>query len=156
MILRTQNDMTVQQARKWIVYWSLGLIAFYGVFFLLAPVLRYPLDFSQSAQLIQIIFPVFLGYLATAIVFAFEGRAVKARAPDLLAPLTKGPFLVSCGLSVALFVAFWFSNSTDSPVRPTTPMLFEVFSSLFAAIMGIYTATTSALVAYLFGAERQG
>jgi hypothetical protein len=147
--------MTVQQARKWIVNWSLSLIAFYGVFFLLAPLLRYPLEFSQSAQLIQVIFPVFLGYLATAIVFAFEGKDVETRAPDLLASLTKGPFLVSLILSVTLFVAFWFSNSPDSPVRPTTPMLFEIFSSLFAAIIGIYTATTSALVAYLFGTERR-
>ncbi|WP_157783722.1 hypothetical protein [Bradyrhizobium liaoningense] len=133
----------------------MSLIAFYGVFFLLAPLLRFPLDFSDAAPLIQVIFPVFLGYLATAIVFAFEGKDVETRAPDLLASLTKGPLLVSLILSVALFVAFWLSNSTDSPVRPAKPMPFEVFSSLFAAIIGIHTATTSALVAYLFGSERR-
>ena len=147
--------MTIQESRRWIVHWSLGLIALYGVFFLLALVLHYPLVFEQSAQMLQIIFPIFLGYLATAIVFAFEGREVETRAPDLLGPLTKGPFLVSLLLSIALFVAFWVADSTHSSAQPTTPMTFDVFSSLFAAIVGIHTATTSALVAYLFGAERR-
>lgn len=146
--------MTIQESRRWIVHWSLGLIALYGVFFLLAPVFHYPLGFDQSAQMLQIIFPIFLGYLATAIVFAFEGRDVETRAPDLLGPLTRGPFFVSLVLSVALFFAFWVADSTHSSAQAATPMKFDVFSSLFAAIVGIHTATTSALVADLFGAER--
>ena len=56
----SQNAMTVKQARRWIVNWSLCLISFRGVVFL-APVSRYPLDFPKSTQLIQIIFPCFLG-----------------------------------------------------------------------------------------------
>jgi hypothetical protein len=147
------RNMTIQEARKWIVNWSLGLITFYGVFFLLSPFLRYPLEFDQSAQLAQIIFPLFLGYLATAVVFAFEGHEVETVAPYLLASLTKGPFLVSLVLSLVLFVVFWLANSTDSPVGRANIMEFPTFSALFAAIIGIHTATTSALVAYLFGKE---
>lgn len=150
------GQLTTQDARKWIVHWSLGLITFYGVFFILAPSLRvYPLEFDEGAQLIEIIFPVFLGSLATAVVFAFEGREVETNAPDLLASLTRGPFFVSLILSLALFSAFWLANSTYSPVSAARPMMYGTFSALFAAITGIYTATTSALVAYLFGVEKK-
>ncbi|MBY3074814.1 hypothetical protein HFO71_31380 [Rhizobium laguerreae] len=149
--------MTYKDARKWIVTWSFGLMTVYGAVFIVGPALRYPLAFDQSIQLLQIVFPLFLGYLSTAIVFMFEGTdAPPAIAtPELLGLLTKGPFVAASIMSLALFVAFWIANSTDSGSALSDSMSFETFSSIFSLVIGIYTATTSALVAYLFKKERQ-
>jgi hypothetical protein len=149
------SGMTVKAARMWIVKWSLLLISFYGIFFIMAPIAPYPLGYKESVQLIELIFPLFLGYLSTAVVFTFEGKDVETYTTDLLGALTKGPFFVATALSLALFTSYWFSQSTLSPLALSRPMEFETFSSLFSAILGIYTATTSALVAYLFGFEKQ-
>ncbi|XSC43475.1 hypothetical protein ACF1BQ_036845 [Bradyrhizobium sp. RDT10] len=149
--------MTYQAARIWIVKWSLVILAVYGAALLLAPALRYPLEFTQSIQLLQMLFPVFLGYLASATVFVFEGEegTDRNRQTKLLSMLTRGPFLVTFVLSLALFLAFWLAHSTDINAERMVRFSFDTFTSAFALIIGIHTAVTSALVAYLFGQEKK-
>jgi hypothetical protein len=149
--------MTYQAARIWIVKWSLAVIAAYGAALLIAPALRYPLEPSQSIQLLQMLLPIFLGYLASAIVFVFEGqrRADPTGQPELLGLLARGPFLVTIILSIALFGAFWAANSTDVKGERLMRFSYDTLTSGFAAIMGIHTFVTSALVAYLFGQEKK-
>ena len=66
--------MTYEQARLWLVWSSLVLIVGYGLILIAAPTLGFPLTFDESIQLLQIIFPLFLGYVSSAVVFVFQGR----------------------------------------------------------------------------------
>jgi hypothetical protein len=104
-----------------------------------------------------LLFPIFLGYLASAVVFLFEGKLETSAPldPDLLSLLTRGPFYATIALAIALFASFWYANSTDIPGSTLLRFPYPVFSSAFSAIVGIHTATTSALVAYLFGQEKR-
>ena len=67
--------MGVRTIREWLVLSSLlltgtGLVFF--VFFSLAPALGFPLEYRQSLRVLEIIFPVFAGYLGSTTLFVFK------------------------------------------------------------------------------------
>lgn len=59
--------MSVYQARKWLIVASLTMAAASFSFFMLAPVFGYPLRYSQAQLVLQIVLPVFLGYLGRVV-----------------------------------------------------------------------------------------
>ena len=88
--------MTYNAARKWLVLSSLVMLAIYGAFLILAPVTPYPLEYEQARQLLQVIFPLFIGYLSSAVVFVFQGEDITTnlQISPMFDGLVKGPFIV--------------------------------------------------------------
>ncbi len=149
--------MTEDYARIWLINVSLGLSGVFAIFTILSPALGYPLEFDQALRLTEIVFPVFFGYLGSAVSFVI-GRGRKSRVRQnssaLLSPLVKGPvFLFGVG-GLAAFLAFGISNGSDAP--PGTGMSVDTLALIFTGLVGLLAVTTGALVAYLFRAgERE-
>jgi len=149
--------VTVFQARKWLVIASLGVAASSFIFFIVAPVLGFPLRFSQAITILQIIFPVFLGYLGAATQFTFQRsptttRVIKAR--PMMALLVKGPVMVFCIIVACAIVAFGYSNRASAAVGDG--MSVDILAGVITAALGLLAVTTNVIVAYLFSVEEQG
>lgn len=149
--------MSYSESRMFLVKSSLGMITFYGLFLILCPISRYPLFFEQSFQIIQIIIPLFLGYLSTAVVFITqEDRDDSSNISELLLVLVKWPFKVVFLLLLALFFSFGYANwPSNTPPSGALNFGFELLSSMVSFLLGIHTAITSALVAYMFKIEQE-
>jgi hypothetical protein len=148
--------MTLYQARKWLIVASLAMTVVAFCFFMVAPVLGYPLRYSQAQTVLQIVLPVFLGYLGAATQFVFQ----KSPAPDevvaarpLMGLLVKGPIAVSALMIVAVVVAFGYSNRAAA--TPGEGLAVEQLSAAVTAAMGLLAATTNSIVAYLFAVEKK-
>jgi hypothetical protein len=126
-------------------------------FFALAPALHYPLEFDQSIKLIEIGFPVLLGYLGSAAYFVVTTPTRGARRkPVLLSPeftlLVRGPTIIFVLATAAVIVGFGLSNSPQAP--PGQGMSFETLSAMLSLVLGILTATTTVISTHLFGSEK--
>ena len=144
--------MTYENARTWLVVSSFVMLGISGIFFISAPVFHFPLKYSQAIQLLQMIFPLFLGYLSAAVVFIFDGVTAQENLPlkGIFPVLVRGPFLLASALLVIATIAFGYSNWIGSGKIDLNGMPFDVFANLIALILGIHTSITNALVAYLF------
>lgn len=149
--------MTYVRARMNLVKSSLAMISLYGLFLILCPVTAYPLFFDQAFQILQIIVPLFLGYLSSAVVFVMQGEPDdQNQVSELLGLLVIWPFRVVFMLLFALFFAFGYANwPTDTLPTGAINFGFDLLSSMVSFILGIHTAVTSALVAYLFKIEAE-
>ena len=146
--------MDLGQARKWLVTASLSLTGFTFLFCILAPALRYPLEFAQSFRLLEIVTPVFLGYLGSASLFIFNTQRPESTAQQSLSPLlgllVRGPVLVYFLTILAALIAFGVSNGRSAP--PGSGMDVDQLAFAFSAALGLLTATTSLSATYLFTA----
>jgi len=150
--------MTPHVARKWLIYASLITTAAAFVFFLIAPVSGFPLTFEQSIRLLEILLPVFLGYLGTATHFVIRGSQalpnnfVPSRGRgELLALLVRGPVLVFVIATVSAITAFGISNGSAAP--PGSGMSLETLAIILTAVLGLLTVSTNLLVSALFPSE---
>lgn len=148
--------MTVFQARKWLIIASLGVATTSFAFFILAPVFGFPLRFSQAITILQIIFPVFLGYLGAATQFVFQrtstaASAVKAR--PMMELLVKGPVIVFCIMVTVAIIAFGYSNRASAAMGEG--MSVDFLAGVVTAALGLLAVTTNVIVAYLFSVEEQ-
>jgi hypothetical protein len=146
--------MSVYQARKWLVVASLSVAAGSFAFFILAPVFGYPLRYSQSQTILQIIFPVFLGYLGAATQFTFQKtpsavRTITAR--PMMELLVKGPVIVFCIMVLGAVVAFGYSNRAAA--LPGEGMSVDVLATTITAALGLLAVTTNVIVSSLFSVE---
>jgi hypothetical protein len=122
------------------------------VFFLLAPSIGYPLEFSQSMRILEIVLPVFLGYLGTAALFVFRSSPTPEAAPpdnvvNLINVLVKGPIVVFGIVVGALVLAFGRLNSAEG----AGGMSLDELAAGMSLVLGLLTVTTNVMVAYLFG-----
>lgn len=141
-------------ARLWLVAASLLTSASLIVFFLLAPAVGYPLEFSQSLRILEIVLPVFLGYLGAAALYVFRASSAdddvvfRPAALPLVTVLVKGPVLIFAIAAVALLVAFGITNRQNAP--PGSGIGIDQLAAGMTAILGLLTVTTNVAVAYLF------
>jgi len=63
--------MTILFARRWLILASLIVSGLVFLFVILAPVLGYPLTWDQALRIVELIVPVFFGYLGTGTHFLF-------------------------------------------------------------------------------------
>ncbi|WP_433968374.1 hypothetical protein [Tunturiibacter gelidiferens] len=126
-------------------------------FLLLASATGYPLTFEQSLRILEIILPVFLGYLASASVFGFRSRSgladvrFRSNVAGISGLLVRGPIVILGIALVADFVAFGISNRPNGV--PGTGISFDMFAGSISTILGLLAVTTNFAVAYLFGSE---
>ncbi len=145
--------MTVDAARKWIISTSLIATGLVFVFFLAAPPLGFPLEWDQTQRVIEILLPVFLGYLGTATHFLFhssktQGQPALEYQNSLLGLLIKGPIVVFATACVAILFSFGYSNRSNAPSG--SGMSIDQLAWAFTAALGILAVTSSVAVSYLF------
>jgi hypothetical protein len=139
------------EARRWLVFATMILTGGLLTFFLVCPAIGYPLEFSQSTRILEIVLPVFLGYLGTASLFFFRSQAaselkVSPAAENLLGPLVKGPIIVFVFATIALLAAFGVSNLAEGG----SGMSVDALAAGITAILGLLAVTTNVIIAYLF------
>lgn len=149
--------MSIESARAWIIKCSLA--ATFGVFafVLVAPAVGYPLSFSNgdAVRLMEILIPVFLGYLAAASHYVFQHKPVASgdrELPRNAVTLIKVPLLVFSAVVVIALAMFGFTNRVDA--RPGTGWSVDLLAGIMALALGLLTATTHVAVAYLFESDR--
>lgn len=146
-------DAVADDARKWLILASLSMTAVLFVFFLIAPAVGFPLTFPQARGLLEIILPVFLGYLGSASHFIFsQGSGRSGRGADLpremVTLLIRGPVVVFAAISVCAIGVFGYSNRIEAPVG--SGMSLDTLASFLSAALGLLAVTTSVASAYLF------
>jgi hypothetical protein len=154
--------MTIEQARGWLIKASLGISFLILLFVVVAPgVAGFPLDAArgQDTRIVQIILPVFVGYLASASHFVFSERGAAAATEARLLPantvtLVKWPVLAWGVLTVAMLGAFWFSNRPGGP--PGIGWTVDKLAAWLTVGLSLLTATTSIAVNWLFAREKKG
>ena len=145
--------MTVENARTWLILASLLITGGCFLFFILAPVFSYPISSDQSVRILQIIIPVFIGYLGSATYFVFnnqtssenltfQGNSLQVKL------LIKGPVYLFCVGLVAILIVFWKGNSANA--SPGDGMAIDGLATWVAVLLSILTVTTNVIVAYLF------
>lgn len=152
--------MDVAKARKWLLLSSLTFTGTILIFFMCAPAMGYPLEFAQSLRLLEIILPVFLGYLGSAALFVFgtdqpEHRTIlKEGTHELTAYLIKGPIIVFALALSALIIAFWRTNNANA--QPGSGISVDQLSVGISLILGLLTVTTNIAVGFLFRTSSHG
>lgn len=150
--------MTIDSARKFVILTSLTATGLVFVFFLVAKPLGFPLDWDEVQRIVEVLLPVFVGYLGTATHFLFHNPQNDAsvelgsRAP-LLGILIKGPIVIFTAASIAILFAFGYSNRHGAPQG--SGMSVDQLAWAFTAALGILTVTTSVAVSYLFSLGRK-
>ncbi|MFL9829094.1 hypothetical protein, partial [Rhodoplanes sp. SY1] len=87
--------MTTDRARRILIIASLAITGLQIVFLVIAPVVDYPLTYPKNLDLLQIVTPVFLGYLGSAAHFVFKpAQADETTASPYLGLLTVGPLVI--------------------------------------------------------------
>ena len=149
--------MDLKAARTWLVTASLVITAAEFTFFLVAPAIGFPLTFDQAIRLLEIVFPVFLGYLgsATHFVFRSQRRAIAFQgASSLFGLVVRGPIFI---FGVAVAVALWaFGYSNRLAAVPGSGMSVDALAIVLSIALGLTTVSTNVVVAYIFqtGDER--
>jgi len=146
--------LSVPSARVAIVAFSLGITGVLLCFLILAPSIGMPFNpgRNENLMLVQVVIPVFLGYLGSASHFLFRARAapdVEVADERLLGLLVFGSFGLYVLANTTLFAAFYLSNRPDGP-----GMSIDELSKWFTLILGLLTCTVSVITSYIFNASR--
>src|SRR6516165_7873899 len=105
-------------------------------FLLVAPALGYPMIWPNNLEVLQIVTPVFLGYLGSASYFIFMPSPPKITVNnEFLGLLIKGPLLIYAVAMIAAFAAFGYSNRATAPAG--IGMSVENLSTAIAICLGI-------------------
>jgi hypothetical protein len=138
-----------------IVYVSLGVVFVTLVALVAGPMwgLRIDYEKGQRLQLIQVIIPIFLTYLSTAIAYATLGRPFpepQGERGRLLRLITAGAFIIFVVVMIVATVVYYESaNGTLLYGR----LDFDGYSTLIALMMGFLGITTSAISMFIFSAR---
>lgn len=145
--------MTADHARKWIILASLTITGVQIIFLFVCPAIGFPLEYSTSLHLLQIVTPVFLGYLGSAVHFIFMNSAPPVTVRnEYLGPLVKGPIVIYSCAMLAAFGTFGYSNR--SGVSVGNGMTVDDLATSISVSLGILAVTTGVIVSYLFTGNR--
>jgi len=145
--------MTTNEARAWIIKWSLMIVGSQMVFLLVAPAIDFPIEFPQNLDLLQIIGPVFLGYLGSASHFLFRSSSAEMAVDQrLLSLLLKGPIYIYVVAVSAATAAFWYSNRQGATIGEG--MSVPQLATSYSIVLGLLAVTTSVIISYLFATDK--
>jgi len=150
--------MILVTERRWLVIASLSSTVAVFLFFILAPALGYPLIYEDALEIVQIVVPVFMGYLGTAAQFVFAQNnasdpKLRRSATPLLRLMVRGPIVAFVVIITASLIAYGYTNRSDAPMD--SGMSLSLLSAIVTASLALLTVTTNAAVAYLFAAQSQ-
>lgn len=150
-----QNQETGDQARQSLTLMAILITGFFLIFFPLAPHVGFTALAEDVWRVPQIVLPVFIGYLASAIYFVFgqtEASAIRPGAEKLFKILLYGPFAIFFLGSLALMSTFFFSH--QSSALPNSGMSTEALAGGFSVLLSLLTGTTTFISQFLFGSRR--
>jgi hypothetical protein len=139
-------------ARKWMILSSLAITGLQMLFLTVAPAFGFPLVYPQNLGLLEIISPVFLGYLGSATNFVFANpRSVVRVQTQFLGYLAVGPILIYALVVIAAFAAFGYSNRVGAPIG--SGMSRDDLATALSAALGLLAVTTGVIISNLFVAS---
>ena len=146
------EPMTTDQARKWLIVSCLVITGAQVIFLFIAPVF-FPLEYPKNLDLLQIVTPVFLGYLGSSAHFVFMTPPPSVPAnSQFLGLLVRGPIVIYACAMIAAFGAFGYSNRAGAPIGGA--MSVDNLATAISISLGILAATTGIIVSYLFVANQ--
>ncbi|MGJ5077005.1 hypothetical protein [Bradyrhizobium oligotrophicum] len=142
--------MTAEQARRKLIFLSLVTTVLFSAFLIVSPLFT-PFGPQEALQVVQVVFPVFAGYIGSAVLFLFRGNPASGTIADqgLLKMLIYAPFAVFWCLAAAVLFYFYVSNQPGYNQGMTFPQLMT-YVTIIISFMNI---TTGALGAFLFQSE---
>jgi hypothetical protein len=141
--------MTIDVARKWLIVASLVLTGSQMALLVIAPIIGYPLIYPKNIELLQIISPVFLGYLGSASHFIFQNPPEEVPVQNqFLGLLVKGPLLIYTSVIVAAFASFGYANRASA--IPGNGMSVDNLATVLSLALGVLAVTTGIITSYLF------
>lgn len=154
----TSEEEGVARIRLNIALLNLAVTGLTFAFFLLAPLLGFPVRFGDALGLAQIAAPVFLGYLGFAGAFATrltpdKNPPIDAERLGLLSALAYGVTLTYVLLVATACAAFWISNRRHDTLDGMG-MDLDTFRTALTLALGVFTAISNHLMTRLFPAER--
>ena len=141
--------MTIDDARKWLIVASLVLTGSQMAFLVVAPITGYPLVYPKNIDLLQIISPVFLGYLGSASHFVFQNPPQDVPVQNqFLGLLVKGPLLIYTVVITLAFASFGYANRASA--APGSGMSVDNLATTLSLALGVLAVTTGIITSYLF------
>lgn len=146
--------MTADQARRWLILASLYATGAQAAFLLVAPIIGIPIEFDKSLGLLQIVAPVFVGYLGSAAHFVFMSPPPEVPVQvQFLDIIVKGPIFVYVLIVAAAFIGFTYSNRTGALIGGG--MSLEALSAALTIALGLLSSSTAVVVSYLFAVSNR-
>lgn len=145
--------MTVKQARFFIVNMSVLGTAGTFLFFMIGKPLGYPLSWSQVQRVVEIVLPVFLGYLGAASLYVFGQKGKNddvsfGQNEDLAGRILRSSAWTFALILAAILFAFGYTNRPNA--TQDEGMSIDTLSWAVTAILGILNVSTNVAVTYLF------
>jgi hypothetical protein len=146
--------MTIDNARKWLIVSSLTITGGQMLFLLVAPTVGFPLPYPKNLDLLQIVSPVFLGYLGSAAHFIFQNPTPAVPVQNrFLGLLVKGPLVIYVLAAGASLAAFGYANRVGTAVG--AGMSVDNLATALSLSLGVLAVTTGVVSSYLFVAPNQ-
>ena len=142
--------------RIWIIKASLGLLGASFAFFVLArPIFGFPMLYEEVVRVLQIIFPVFVGYLGIAAAYVSQKdsnpTAAELSVPRLARLLLRGPIYLVAVCMLVLISAFWISNlPSAAQANPGGGMSLDNFCWFLSLLLGLLAASSGLIITRLF------
>lgn len=145
--------MSVDMARKWLILSSLVITGLQIIFLIVAPVFGFPLVWPRNLDVLQIVSPVFLGYLGSATNFIFQKPKHEVTVQsDLLGYVVVGPILIYVIVVTGALAAFGYSHRVGAPMGSGMPV--DNLTTTLSLALGVLAATTGIISSYLFAAPK--
>jgi hypothetical protein len=146
--------MTADEARRWLILSSLIITGIQAVFLLVAPVIGVPIDFPKNLGLLQIVTPVFVGYLGSAAHFIFMSPPpVVPVKSQFLGLLVRGPLIIYAAVVAAAFGAFTYSNRPGAAIGQG--MSVDSLGTSLTIALSLLAASTGVIITYLFAVNER-
>jgi hypothetical protein len=153
-LIALEVTVKIDTARSWVIWGSLAITATQGAFLLIAPIVGFNLKYPKNLDLLQVVGPVFLGYLGAAAAFIFKDPPPEVPVNEkFLGPLIVGPIAVYVLFVGGALLAFGYSNRESAVVGTGMPV--EDLSRALSIALGVLAATTSVISANLFVAPKR-
>lgn len=140
--------MSPEETRRLVVILSLVTLVAFSGFLILAPLFWLSMGSADAFSLVQIVFPVFAGYVGSAATFlgAPKVEDTPFADPTLAKTIVWGTFALFWFLGACLFVAYFVTNLAGGPPGMTVGQL-ATYIALFLALLN---ATVGALSSSIF------
>lgn len=141
--------MTISSARKFLILYSLVILGFQMVFLIASPSIGFPMEYPKNLHLIEIVSPVFLGYLGSAAHFVFQNPAPEVPVQnEFLGLLVKGPLIIYALAVATALGAFAYSNRVGAEIG--SGMSEDALGTALSLALGVLAVTTGVITSYLF------
>jgi hypothetical protein len=145
--------MTADDARAWVIKASLGAATGVFLVIMLAPGLPFDEEEGDRRRLLEILMPVWTGYLASAshFVFARSHQKRSRKVSSNAALLIKAPIVAWSVMCAGAFLRFWHSHSRWAVEG--AGMSVDELAGVLAGTLSLLAATTGLAVGYLFSLD---